>query len=123
MLERISWLLLALVHLMPALALFRPTLLNRLYGLKSEDPLFLLMQHRAALFFAILLLCLWSVFDRTPRSAAALATAISMVSFLWLYWQNGMPPSLGIIAKADAIGLPALAFVCWQAVMHAAARP
>lgn len=116
MLERISWSLLALVHLTPALALFRPTLLDRLYGLKSDDPLFLLMQHRAALFFGVLLLCLWSAADAHPRRAAALATAISMVSFLLLYWQNGMPPSLSIIAKADVIGLPALAYVCWQAV-------
>lgn len=122
MIERVSWLLLAVVHLMPALALFRPSLLNRLYSLQADDPLFLLMQHRAALFFAILLLCLWSAFDRTPRPAAALATAISMISFLLLYIQNGMPSSLAIIAKADAIGLPALAFVGWQAVMQTSSR-
>lgn len=116
MLERVSWSLLALVHVIPALALFRPALLDRLYGLKPDDPLFLLMQHRAALFLAILLLCLWAVADARPRGAAALATAVSMISFLLLYWQNGMPSSLSIIAKTDVIGLPALAYVCWQTI-------
>ena len=34
MFERIAWALLALVHITPALALFAPALLTRLYGVQ-----------------------------------------------------------------------------------------
>ena len=48
MIERAAWAILALVHVMPALALFAPSLLTKLYGVSSGDPLFLLIHHRAA---------------------------------------------------------------------------
>jgi hypothetical protein len=119
MLERVAWLILAAVHFMPALALFMPGLLTRLYGLTSDSPLFLLMHHRAALFFAILVICLWSAFDPTPRRLASVAVAISMVSFLILYMMHGSPPALRQIAIADLIGVPALGYVLWRAFASA----
>jgi hypothetical protein len=115
MLELIAWLVLALVHLMPALAFFVPSLLTKLYRLELGNALFLLMQHRAALFLAILVICLWSAFDETPRRLASVAVAISMVSFLALYWLQGSPAALRQIAIVDLIGLPALGLVMWRA--------
>ena len=115
MLELIAWLILALVHLMPALAFFMPALLTKLYGLESGNALFLLMHHRAALFLAILVICIWSAFDATPRRLASAAVAISMISFLALYWLQGAPPALRQIALVDLIGLPALGYVLWRA--------
>ncbi len=115
MIEAAAWLVLAAVHLMPALALFLPKLLTRLYQLTPEPPLFLLMQHRAALFLVIFIICVWSVFDPAPRRLAVVAVALSMVSFLVLYWKNGAPGALRQIAVADLIGLPALLYVGWRA--------
>ena len=115
MLELIAWLILALVHLMPVLAFFIPSLLTKLYGLAPGNALFLLMHHRAALFLAILVICVWSAFDLTPRRLASVAVAISMISFLGLYWLQGAPPALRQIAVVDLIGLPALGYVLWRA--------
>jgi hypothetical protein len=114
-LELIAWLTLAIVHLMPALAFFIPSLLTKLYGLEQGNALFLLMQHRAALFVAIFVICIWSAFDATPRRLASVAVAISMISFIALYWLKGAPSALRQIAIVDLIGLPALIYVGWRA--------
>jgi hypothetical protein len=115
MIERLAWALLALVHATPALALFAPSLLTRLYGVKVGDPLFLLMHHRAALFLAVVVACIWCALDPNPRRLGVVLVAISMVSFLALYLTNGSPSALRQIAIADLIGLPALAYVAWKA--------
>jgi FtsH-binding integral membrane protein len=115
MIERIAWVVLALVHVTPALALFAPSLLTRLYGVQGGDTLFLLMHHRAALFLAVFVACIWCAIDPTPRKMGVVVVTVSMVSFLALYFTNGSPPALKQIAIADLIGLPALAFVAWKA--------
>ena len=48
MLDRIAWLILALIHLAPALAFFRPAMLTRLYATDAQSPTFQLLHHRAA---------------------------------------------------------------------------
>jgi predicted signal transduction protein with EAL and GGDEF domain len=115
MIERIAWGILALVHVTPALALFAPSLLTKLYGVKSGDPQFLLMHHRAALFLAVVVTCIWCVMDPAPRRLGAVIVAISMLSFLALYFTNGSPPALKQVAVTDLIGLPALLYVGWKA--------
>lgn len=116
MIERFAWGLLALVHITPALALFAPFLLTKLYGVNAGDPLFLLMHHRAALFLTVVVACIWCAFDPTPRRLGVVLVAISMISFLALYFTNGSPPALKQIAVADMIGLPALAYFAWKAI-------
>lgn len=113
--ETACWLVLAVVHAAPALAFFRPALLGSLYGLQQDNPLFLLMHHRAALFLAVFVACLWCAFDPVPRKLGVAVVAISISSFLLLYWSNGSPRTLAKIARADLIGLPALAFAGWEA--------
>jgi len=113
--QLICWLLVALVHLIPALALFRPALITRLYGVAPGSPLFLLMHHRAALFFAVLVACVWAAFDPGGRKLAAVIAAISMLSFLALYHSRGRPAALGTIALVDLIGLAPLAWAGWHA--------
>lgn len=115
MIERIAWSSLALVHVTPALALFAPSLLTKLYGVNTGDPLFVLMHHRAALFLAVVVTCIWCAIDPTPRKLGVVLVAISMLSFLALYFANGSPTALRQIAIADVIGLPALAYVAWKA--------
>jgi hypothetical protein len=38
-----------------------------------------------------------------------------MISFLILYFGGGSPPALRVIAIADLIGLPFLAYAAWDA--------
>ncbi len=115
MLQLISWGILALIHVMPAIAVVRPSLITSLYGVSADDRTFLLLHHRAALFLAVFVICVWAILDPGARRIAAVAVAISMISFLWLYIVNGSPPALRSIAIADLIGLPALAYVTWRA--------
>ncbi len=115
MLQLIFWLILAAIHAMPALALFRPATLTTLYGIAADNPLFLLMQHRAALFLAVFVACIWAAFVPEGRRLAALVVGISMLSFLALYWMAGSPAPLKRIALVDLAGLPVLVGVAWFA--------
>lgn len=115
MLQPILWLLLAAIHAMPALALFRPATLTSLYGIGPDNPLFVLMQHRAALFLAVFVACVFAAFVPEGRRLAVLVVGISMVSFLLLYWQAGSPEQFKTIALVDLAGLPILAGVAWLA--------
>lgn len=115
MLQTASWAALAAIHALPALAFFRPATITSLYGIDPASPVFLLMQHRAALFLGVFVLCCWSLFDPQPRKAASVLTAISMLAFLLLYLLGDSPRSLRTIALADLAGLPLLAYVTWKA--------
>lgn len=115
MLDRVCWLILALIHLMPALALVRPALLGALYGVTPGSTSFLLLHHRAALFSVIVVVCVWAALDASTRQLASVAVAISMVSFLMIYLAGRSPASLRTIAIADTVGLPFLIFVAWRA--------
>ena len=108
--QLICWLLVGLAHLVPALALVRPALITRLYGVAPDSALFLLMHHRAALFFAVLVACVWAAFDPGGRKIATMLAAISMLSFLFLYQSYGRPAQLTTIALVDLIGLVPLAW-------------
>lgn len=115
MLDRLAWLLLAALHLPPALALVRPGMIGTLYGVTRDTAAFPLLQHRGALFAAILVICLWAMADPRVRRLASVTCAISMLSFLLLWWLAGAPPALRTIALADLIFLPILAFASWRA--------
>jgi hypothetical protein len=115
MITRIAWLLLAVLHVLPAVAVIRPSLLTSLYGVDAGSDLALLLQHRAALFAAVVAVAMLAAFRREARQAAALVVGLSMVSFLILYALGGAPSRLTTIAIADLIGLPVLGWVAWQA--------
>lgn len=115
MVERICWVVLALIHAVPAAAGFSPGLLERLYGVPRDDVAFLLLQHRAFLFAIVVLVCVWAAATPAVRPLAAVATGISMVSFLLIFHIAGMPPPLRTIALADWLGMLPLAFVAWSA--------
>lgn len=113
MAERICWIFLALIHMPPAIALFAPSMLERLYGLDSNGSAFVLVHHRAALFLGVAVACVWAFFDPGARGLACLVVAISMVSFLVLYWNAGASTNLRSIAIADLVGLLPLGYVVW----------
>jgi hypothetical protein len=115
MITKICWGILLAIHAMPALALFRPALLSKMYDVPAGSPLQLLFQHRAALFLVICVICLWAIIRPDQRPLATVAVGLSMISFLLLYLANGSPASLRTIALVDLAGLPILAYVGWQA--------
>lgn len=115
MIAVICWGVLGLIHLLPAMALFRPSMIATLYGVPSGSAEFLLLQHRAALFLGVLVICVWAALRPEVRQLASLAVAISMLSFLWLYFVAGQPLVLRQIAVVDLLGLPFLATAAWLA--------
>lgn len=115
MLQPILWSILAIIHALPALAFFRPASLTSLYGIAPDNPIFLLMQHRAALFLAVFAACIWAAIVPEGRRLAVMVVAISMMSFLALYWMAGSPAPLRRIALVDLAGSPVLAAVAWLA--------
>ena len=115
MLQRIPWLLLALVHLLPALALFQPAMMTRMYRVSSTDPVFLLVQHRATLFLAVFVAAIWAAFDPGARRLACVVIAISMIGFVALWLDGGQPQALRTIALVDLAALPVLAWAAWTA--------
>lgn len=116
-LERVAWLGLALIHLLPATVVFWPGGVARLYGARPGETPLLLLEHRGLLFAGILVLCLWSALDPQPRPAAALATAISVLGYLALYIRHGLPQGpMRTIARVDLLALPLLALVAARLV-------
>lgn len=115
MILHVCWLLLAAVHVLPALAFVRPQLIERLYGVAPGAPGFLLLHHRAALFLAVVVMCVWAAFDPASRRVATVVVGISMASFVVLWAGAGAPPALRTIAIADIAGLAVLVYAGWQA--------
>jgi hypothetical protein len=115
MIDRLAWASLALLHFPPALALFRPGMIETLYGVPRAATAFPLLQHRAGLFLAVMIVCLWAAADPGVRRLASVVTALSMLSFLALYWWTGAPAQLRAVALADLVFVPVLAFAAWRA--------
>lgn len=116
MIAKICWALLGLIHAPPALALFRPALITKMYGVEAASPTFTLMHHRAALFLVIVLICGWAILRPEVRLLATTAVGLSMGSFVLIWWLSGSPASLRSIAVADMIGLPVLLLAGWLAL-------
>ena len=113
---KIAWLLLALVHVSPAAALFRPSLVQTLYGASPEGPTGLLLTHRGATFLAIVVAAVWAAFDPSVRRLTTVVVAIAVLGYLFLYARAGMPEGpLRTIAAADALALAPLVLVVWSA--------
>lgn len=113
---KIAWFLLAAVHVSPAAVLFRPSLVQQLYGTSPDGPTGLLLTHRGATFLAIVVAALWAAFDPSVRRLAAVLVAVAIVSFLLLYVRAGLPDGpLRKIATVDAFALAPLLFVLWNA--------
>jgi uncharacterized membrane protein YkgB len=109
---------LALIHVAPAIATLRPSLIERLYQVDPQSAVFPLLHHRAVLFAIIVLLSIWSMFRAEARSVSVCAIALSMVSFLIIYLRAGRPRQLRHIAIADVIGMPFLALAAWATLQR-----
>jgi hypothetical protein len=107
-----AWFVLAAIHAVPALVIFKPSLIEKLYGVPASGPIGLLLTHRGGLFLAMSCAGIIAALHTPSRPLAAAIISISMVSFLILYVRAGMPGGgLRNIAIADAVGLPLLILV------------
>ena len=112
---KISWTILALIHVSPALSALKPKLIERLYGIAPQGDMGVLMTHRGFLFLAMFATCIIAIFSLESRKLASIILSISVLSFLFLYTKAGLPSGpLRKIAIADVVGLLPLAFVIWQ---------
>ena len=115
LLTRAAWLFLAALHAVPAIVLFQPALIERLYGVSPLGAPGMLIVHRGALFLALVVAAVFALLDPAVRSMASVIVAISVVGFLVVYARAGFPAgSLRTIAIADAVALLPLGFVMLQ---------
>lgn len=106
------WLVLAAVHASPAAVLFRPALIESLYGVLPDGSSGVLLMHRGALFLAVVAVAVFAAFNSEARKAATLVVGISVIGFLLVYGKAGAPKGqLRTIAVVDAVTLAPLAFV------------
>ena len=104
---RLVFLLLALIHAVPALAAVAPASLTRLYGVPANDSALLtLLQHRAVLFGLLAAALALAALRPDYRWPALLAVSVSMASFLLIAAVRGeLSGSLRSIVVADVAGL------------------
>ncbi len=115
---RVCWLLLAAVHLLPALVGFSPGLGAKLYGLTATGDLAVVLTHRGLLFLAVLLACLGAAVDPASRRLASVVVTVSVVGFL-VTWARGATRGgpLKRVALVDLLALPPLGiavFAAWS---------
>ena len=79
---RACWVLLALIHVLPGAAFLRPALITSLYGVGPSSDAFVLLQHRAALFLVVAVVCVSAALQPETRRLGAIVVALSMLSFL-----------------------------------------
>jgi hypothetical protein len=116
---KLSWTILAVIHVMPALVLFVPDLTLQLYDVPSDGDMGILFTHRGGLFLGVFIAAFLAGFMPDMRRLASVVVAISVISFLFVYLRAGLPDnSLRKIAIIDVLALFPLAWVTWQSWFH-----
>lgn len=110
---------LALIHILPAMAVLMPGRLSALYGFEvSDSVLTTLLQHRALLFGLVAAALIWAMFTPSVRWPVLIGTVISMGGFIGIAAARGeMSGALRSIVVADIIGLviaSAAAVILWR---------
>lgn len=103
----------ALVHLAPLPGVLGAAMLERLYGLRIDDPsLLLLLRHRALLFGLLGAALAGAIVRRAWRVPVLLGGGLSAGAFLLLA-PAGLAPALQRVVWADAVAVAALAAAGW----------
>ena len=103
-------LVVAAIHLMPAVGFVGRSILTKLYGIEIESPdLEVLMRHRSALFGILGSLFAYAAFHPPTRPVAYAAAAASLATFFYLAATvPGTTPAIRKIVLADLIATAAL---------------
>lgn len=110
---------LALIHILPAMAVLAPSRLSVLYGFEAGDQvLTTLLQHRALLFGILAAALIYAIFAPATRWPVLIGTIVSMGGFLVIAVLRGQTSgALKSIVVADVIGLglaALAAFLLWK---------
>lgn len=98
---------LAVIHILPAMAVLMPGRLSTLYGFEAGDSvLTTLLQHRVLLFGLVAGALIWAIFTPSVRWPVLIGTVISMAGFIVIAAARGETGgSVRSIVVADVIGL------------------
>ena len=108
-LTKLALLVVAVIHLLPAVGVQSGSRLVALYAIEVADPnLLILMRHRAVLFAALGGLCLAAIFLPHLRTAALVCASVSVLAFLVLAHGEPVNEALRRVVVADYVALAAL---------------
>jgi hypothetical protein len=113
---KFAWAALALIHVSPAAVLFSPSLVRAIYGIDANGTFGVLITHRGALFLAVVVACIFALFDLNARRLASTVVALNVISFLIIYAKAKFPDgALRTIALVDLFALIPLTLVLFEA--------
>lgn len=95
------------IHGVPALTLFAPAKMTKLYGISADNQVLMtLLQHRALLFALIAAACIYAAHVASARWPVLIGTVISMAGFILIAIPRGqLSGPLAKIAYVDGLGL------------------
>jgi len=95
------------IHGVPALSVFSPSRMAKLYGISAYDQVLMtLLQHRAVLFGLVAAACIYAAHTPSARWPVLIGTVISMLSFIIIAIPRGqLSGPLSKIAYVDGLGL------------------
>ena len=95
------------IHGVPALSVFAPSKMAKLYGISADDQILMtLLQHRAVLFALVVAACIYAAHVASARWPVLIGTVISMVAFILIAIPRGqLSGPLAKIAYIDGLGL------------------
>lgn len=101
------YLLALVVHGVPAMSVFAPSRMAKLYGISADDQILMtLLQHRAVLFVLVAAACLYAAHVNSARWPVLIGTVISMAGFVLIAFLRGqLSGPLAKIAYVDGLGL------------------
>ena len=95
------------VHGVPALSVFAPSRMAKLYGISADDQVLMtLLQHRAVLFALVAAACIYAAHVVSARWPVLIGTVLSMTAFILIAVPRGqLSGPLAKIAYVDGLGL------------------
>lgn len=95
------------IHGVPAMSVFAPSRMGKLYGISADDQVLMtLLQHRAVLFALVAAACIYAAHVASARWPVLIGTVISMAAFILIAVPRGqLSGSLAKIAYVDGLGL------------------
>jgi len=120
----VSFLVVAVIHLLPLPGVLGNSQLATLYGVEISDPnLAILLRHRAVLFGLLGTGCAIAAFVPSWQNAMLIAAGISTVSFLLLaVTTGGYNTALTRVVTADIVAIVCLALAAVLRVLAARGR-
>ncbi|MEP3890191.1 MAG: hypothetical protein ABJN69_06965 [Hellea sp.] len=96
-----------IVHGVPAMSVFAPSRMAKLYGISADDQVLMtLLQHRAVLFALVAAACIYAAHVVSARWPVLIGTVISMAAFILIAVPRGqLSGSLAKITYVDGLGL------------------